>query len=524
MRYRFNQFELDTEQFSLRAGCAAIHVEPMVFDLLCFFVENAGQVLAREAIIGHVWKGRFVSDATVSSCIKSARKALGDSGQNQTYIRTLRGRGFQFAASVESMLDGLHAIPRPAPPIESMNEPGSLAAANAPPKIAVLPLFPLSADPQLGLMGDALAQEIILELSRLHWLFVIARGSSFQFRGQEVDFVRVSEILGTSYFLTGTIMQRAKQLIVGVELSRWPENNVIWADRFTLPAGDIMHMWSPIAGQIAAALEPRIQLAEASQAAKVPTEQLDAWAAYHRGLSHMYRFNKRDNELAGHLFTRAVNLDPGFARAHAGLSFTHFQNAFLGFSADVEEETRKTRKHAIGCMELDQLDPFVNLTMGRAEWLSGDLDAALPWLDRSVVLSPNYAFGIYNSALVGALLGEGENNDIKVARAMALSPIDPLSYAMLATRGLTHSVRGNYQAAAEWADHAVRSPNAHIQIFAIAAFTNELAGNRRKAEEYVRQIRLSNPNYGKSDFLKSFPFRDGRTRKQVEQSLDRLGL
>src|SRR5258706_14660868 len=94
MRYRFDQFELDTEQFSLRANSASIHVEPMVFDLLCFLVENAGQVLTREAIIERVWKGRFVSEATVSSCIKSARKALGDSGQNQTYIRTLRGRGF----------------------------------------------------------------------------------------------------------------------------------------------------------------------------------------------------------------------------------------------------------------------------------------------------------------------------------------------------------------------------------------------------------------------------------------------
>jgi DNA-binding winged helix-turn-helix (wHTH) protein len=101
MRYRFDQFELDTEQFSLRANSASIHVEPMVFDLLCFLVENAGQVLTREAIIERVWKGRFVSEATVSSCIKSARKALGDSGQNQTYIRTLRGRGFQFTAPVE---------------------------------------------------------------------------------------------------------------------------------------------------------------------------------------------------------------------------------------------------------------------------------------------------------------------------------------------------------------------------------------------------------------------------------------
>jgi TolB-like protein len=524
MRYSFDQFELDTEQFSLRADGADIHVEPLVFDLLCFFVEHAGQVLARESIIEHVWKGRFVSDATVSSCIKSARKALGDSGDNQTYIRTLRARGFQFTATIESMPGGVETVRQLSDQQRTPGEPESVPGTLAPPRIAVLPLFPLSHDPELALLGDALAQEVILELSRLHWLFVIARGSSFQFRGQGVDLAQASEILGASYFLTGTIMQQSRQCSIALELCRVPDNNVIWADRFTTPVDEIMHMRSTLAGEIVAALEPRIQFSEALQAAKVPTEHLDAWAAYHRGLRHMYRFNKRDNELAAHLFAHSAKADPDFARAHAGLSFTHFQNAFLGFAPDVEGETRKTREHAMKCMELDPLDPFVNLTMGRAEWLSGDLEAGLAWMERSISLSPNYAFGVYNSALMGTILGDGENSEIKVARAIALSPIDPLNYAMLATRALTHSVRGNYAAAAEWAERAVRSPNAHVQIYTIAAFTNELIGESRKAREYVDHIRRSNPGYQKSDFLRAFPFRDSDAYRQVEQSLQRLGL
>jgi TolB-like protein len=382
----------------------------------------------------------------------------------------------------------------------------------------------LSQDPQLGLFGDALAQEIILELSRLHWLFVIARGSSFQFRGQEVDLTRASHILGASYFLAGTIMQEGRGCVIALELCRAPDHSVIWADRFSTPVQDIMHMRSTVAGKIVAALETRIQLSEALQAAKVPTEHLDAWAAYHRGLWHMYRFNKRDNELAAHLFAHSLKVDPGFARAHAGLSFTHFQSAFLGFSGDYGGETRKMRLHAMAGLELDPLDPFVNLTMGRTEWLTGDLEAALPWMERSISLSPNYAFAIYNSALVGALLGDGENSETKVTRAISLSPIDPLNYAMLATRALSNSVRGNYSAAAEWAERAVRSPNAHIQIFAIAAFTHELTGNRLKAQHYVDHIRRARPDYSKSDFLKSFPFRDAQAHEQVEQSLLRLGF
>lgn len=524
MRYRFDRFELDTEHFLLRTKDGDVHIEPLVFDLLSFLVERAGHVVTREAIIERVWKGRFVSDATVSSCIKSVRKALGDSGQSQTYLRTIRGRGFQFAATLEEVPAVLETAAQIQDQRQEQSEAASLSRLTSPPRIAVLPLFPLTQDSQLGLLGDALAQEVILELSRLHWLFVIARGSSFKFRGQEIDLTQAGAVLGADYLLTGTILQQGKQCVVAVELCRAADNKVIWADRFTTAVDEIMHMRSTLAGEIAGALEPRIQLSEALQAAKVPTEHLNAWAAYHRGLWHMFHFNERNNALAAEFFARAVALDPGFARAHAGLSFTHFQNAFLGFSPDVAGETGQSRSHAVKSMELDPLDPFVNLTMGRVEWLSGNLDGSLPWMERSIALSPNYAFAIYNSALVGTILGDGASNEGKVAKAISLSPIDPLNYAMLATRALTHCVRGNHETAAEWADRAVRSPNAHVQIYAIAAVANELTGNRRKAEDYVAYIRRSHPAYDRSAFLRSFPFRDGEARQQVEGALQRLGL
>ena len=432
MRYRFDRFELDTKHFSLSADGIDIHVEPLVFDLLHFFVEHAGQVVTREAIIEHVWQGRFVSDATVSSCIKSARKALGDSGEHQSFIRTIRGRGFQFVASIESMPVSVEPATEVRETQQAQPAVGTPFRGLAPPSIAVLPLFPLSDEPQLALLGDALAQEVIIELSRLHWLLVIARGSSFKFRGQDIDLPQAGAILGVDYLLTGTIMHRSRICVIAVELCRARDGQLIWAERFTTPVDEIMHMQSTLAGEIVGALEPRIQYSEALQAAKVPTEQLDAWAAYHRGLWHMFRFHSFDNRQATMLFEHAVKIDPGFARAHAGLSFTHFQNAFLGFSSDIESEKRQTRASAVKSMELDPLDPFVNLTMGRSEWLLGNLEAGLPWMERSIALSPNYALAMYNSALLGTLLGEGECNEARVAKAISLSPIDPMNYAMLA--------------------------------------------------------------------------------------------
>lgn len=524
MQYRFDRFELDTDQFLLRDGGQDVHVEPMVFDLLSVLVDRAGELVTREAIIERVWNGRFVSDATVSSCVKAARKALGDTGESQAYIRTVRGRGFKFVAVVERETETveppvLAVVSAPAPPPQA-----NANVVSVPPRIAVLPLFPLSPDPQLAILGDAVSQEVILELSRLHWLFVIARGSSFKFRSQEVDLGEASAILGADYVLTGTIVRQARECVVAVELCHVPGNNVIWAERFAMPEADLMHMRPMLAGAIARALEPRIQLQEAMQAARIPTDRLDAWAAFHRGLWHMFRFNREDNAQAEHLFEHAVTLDPAFARAHAGLSFTHFQNAFLGFVPDVEAEKRRMRASADRSMEIDPFDPFVNLTMGRAEWLAGNLEAGLPWMERAIDLSPNFAFAIYNSALVGTLLGEGEANEVKVNKAISLSPIDPLNYAMVTTRAFTHLVRGNFAEAAFWAQKASLLPNAHVQIHMFAAIANELQGDHAAAEAQFRQVREAQPGYTIPAFMKFFPFRDGALRAQIIGSMQRLGV
>lgn len=524
MRFRFDRFELDTDRFALTEGGSPVHIEPLVFDLLACLVRHPGQVLTRDTIVDEVWKGRFVSEATVSSCIKSARRALGDTGQQQAFIRTIRGRGIQLTASVEVVGEEAPAnvpVRDVAPPAEP---PDAAAVPQAPPGIAVLPLHPLAQEPILQVLGDALAQEIIHELSRLHWLFVIARGSTFQFRGQEIDPCHVGRTLGAGYVLSGTIEREGRDCAVAVELCRAGDRSVIWAGRFAAPLGEAMHLRSRLAVEIVGALEPRIEMAEALRAARLPTERLDAWSAYHRGVSHMYRFNKHDNELAEQLFSHAVKLDPGFARAHAGLSFTHFQNDFLGFRPDRASERRLMRHHAVKGLEIDPLDPFVNLTMGRADWIEGDLEASLPWMERSIALRPSYAFALYNSALVGTLLGEGEVNEGKVAKAMALSPIDPLQYAMLATRAVTHVVRGNYETAVEWAERAIRAPNAHVQIYAIAAFICDLAGQHARAAEHVAYIRRSNPAYSHSDFLHFFPFGDAALRMTASESLRRLGL
>ncbi|MDJ0950202.1 MAG: winged helix-turn-helix domain-containing protein [Alphaproteobacteria bacterium] len=523
MIYRFGDYELDTDRFELRRAGEARKIEPQVFSLLELLVSNHARLVTKDEINLRVWGGRVVSEAVVNSRVRTARRAIGDDGKAQRLIRTVHGRGFRFVGDV-TLTSAVARHPND-PPDQIVEAQGiGEAAPGSRPSIAVLPLQVLTPDPRYGALGDAVSQEVIVELSRLHWLFVIARGSSFRFREPAVDLAAAGRILGARYLLTGTIAFHDRTSIVTVELAHAPDGRVVWADRFESPVDDLLNLRLTISARIVAAVETRIQMTEAAMAARLPTENLDAWSAYHRGLWHMYRFNRHDNEIAARMFDRAITADRDFARAHAGLSFTHFQNAFVGYSTDLDGERALAKAHAEKSLALDPLDPFANLTMGRSEWLAGNIGECVPWFDRSIELSPNYAFAIYNRALLDAFLGEGAQCQDNVMKAISLSPIDPLNYAMLATRALSHLVRGDYDSAVTWADRATRAPNAHVHIFVIAGMAHELAGHRELAEQCVAHVRRTNRDYRQADFFRSFRFRDADTLATAQAALNRLGI
>jgi len=525
MRYRFGDFELDIVNYELRETGQPRHAEPLVFDLIAFLVQTQGRVVSRDEIVEQVWKGRFVSEATISSGIKSARQVLRDTGAEQRFIRTVRGRGFQFVAPVEltagSSDHTAHAISVAPAELDNSLQPDRIGTR---PSIAVLPLLMLTANERYSALGDAISHDVIVELARLHWLHVINRGSSFAFRAHEPDLATIGQVLGARYILSGTMALHGSTSVVTVELAHAQDNRVVWAERYEQSISDLLLLKSSITASIVSAIEARIQSSEALAAGRIPTENLDAWSAFHRGLWHMYRFTQSDNAAATSYFERAIGNDPQFARAHAALSFTHFQNAFLHFSGDREQDLLLTRKLAETALGLDPFDPFVNLTMGRADWIAGDLEGATPWLERSIELSPNYAFAIYNRALIGVLQGESAASANQVEKAISLSPIDPLSYAMLSTRALAHMIQGDFEGAMTWVGRAIKLPNAHFQIFAIAAIAYECANQREKAKRCVERLRSLHPTFRIEEFFRAFPFSANGFRKVASEALGRLDL
>jgi len=299
---------------------------------------------------------------------------------------------------------------------------------------------------------------------------------------------------------------------------------VVWAERFAGRVDDVHAMREQIRSQVLIALEIRIPMHEAGIARLSAVENLDAWSAYHLGLQHLYRFNGRDNDAAASLFQRAVGLAPTFARAHAALSFVHFQTAFMHYTHDLAGAIGQARRSAERGLELDPLDPFVNFTMGRTYWLEGNLETSLGWLERATDISPHYAQGIYARAWTEALAGQASAGREHVDLAMRLSPLDPLHYAMLATRSFTHMVANEDAEAAHWSERGARSPGAHVLIAMIAAAAHELAGDTERATFWSANVRERNGSLSREDFFRAFPMRPDATRQRIGQALARLGF
>jgi TolB-like protein/Tfp pilus assembly protein PilF len=550
MRYRFGDFELDLDQVELRLaanGGARIPLEPQVFALLALLVDARDRLVTKDEIFEKVWDGRIVTDSALASRVKSLRQALGDDGRAQRYIRTIHGRGFRFVADARMVtatgaadaavtLDDSRAATSTIVTSATVAAPSSApshgdtadGSGASRPSIAVLPFRVTGAarpETYAATLAEAIPHELIVDLSRLRWLFVTARGSSFRFREPDADPRDVGRLLGVRYCLTGSLATRkGRAMVVAVELVDTRDGGLVWAERYEAAGDDVHHVRTEIRSQILAALELRIPLHEATLARLGATESLDAWSAFHVGLQHVYRFNRADRAVAQSLFEHAVTRDPRFARAHAGLSFVHFQSAFLRQTDDVDGAAAVARQYAERALELDPLDPFVNFTMGRAFWLTGELDTALAWLERSTALSPSYAQGVYARAWTESLAGQGLAGREHVDLAIRLSPLDPLHYAMLGTRALSHLTLGEHTAAAQWAERAARSPGAHVLIAMIAAVTHALAGDDARAAAWTANVRERSPVLRHEDFLRAFPVQPADTRGQVLQALVKLGF
>jgi DNA-binding SARP family transcriptional activator len=415
--------------------------------------------------------------------------------------RTARARG-------ESSAKARAAAAPPTVAASPGVDAGSEAKASRRASIAVMPFVNGSAKRIRGGPAGGLAYDVIARLAKLRSLFVIAQGTVFALGERLVGAEEAGRMLNVDYVVSGTLQRKGKRLTVTVELAETRTARIVWAEVFDKKVDDALLVLDEIGNSVVASVASEIETMERNRAILKPPNSLDAWEAHHRGLWHMYRFNKTDNERAQQFFETAVRLDPTFARAYAGLSFTHWQNAFQGW-AKREPEIERAYEAAGQSLMVDDRDPAAHWAMGRALWLHGRQDQSIVELEQAIDLSPNFALGHYALAFVHSQAGNPSAALEFADHSRHLSPFDPMLFAMLGARAMALIRLERFEEAAEWGLKAAARPNAHAHVLAIAAYCLALAGRLEEARAHVARIHKAIPRYRVDDFLAAFHFEAG---------------
>jgi TolB-like protein len=385
---------------------------------------------------------------------------------------------------------------------------GQQAAHTRKPTILVMPFT--AATPEDVADADSVTSDIIFGVAKLRSISIIAQGTSFSLRTQSP--AAAAALVNAQYVASGHLRRDGKRYLVSVELTEPNSGRIFWADEFRCNAVDSFSAAIPLAARIVAGLDTEIHVIERNRALLMPPASLDAWQAYHRGLAHMFRFTSDDNREAQQFFTRAIALDPTFSRSYAGLSFTHFQNAFLLQAHEHEREIALAFESAGQGLEADPSDPAAHWAMGRALWLRREHEGAVSALDQSVRLSPSYALAHYALAMVHCQIGDPARAIDAADIAAHLSPLDPMLFAIHGARTFALLRLGRVQEAAEFAIRGGQQANAHVHAHAIAALTLATAGRIEEAHAERRRISSLRPDYNFKKFEDAFHLLDDLRR------------
>jgi len=483
---------MDIGRRELRRGEQLVAVEPQVFDLLQFFIESRDRVVSRDDMLATVWHGRIVSEATLSSRVNAARAAIGDNGEEQRLIKTLPRKGFRFVGAVREEPDArAESAAEPAAAAVPASEFPCLAEPDVP-SIAVLPFNNMSGDPEQEYFSDGMVEEIITALSKSPRLFVIARNSSFAYKGKSPDIRQVGRELGVRYVLEGSVRKAANRVRITGQLIDTSTGAHLWADRFEGDLADAFELQDSVTSSVIGAIAPKLEQAEIERAKRKPTGSLDAYDFYLRGMASVYRWHKEGVSEALQLFGKAIACDRDFAAAYGMAAWCSFWRMVNGWMADRAEEIAEASRFAAKATELGK-DDAVALTFGGMAlgMTTSDVEAGLAHVDRALVLNPNLASAWTASGILRTNLGDTVRAIEHLARAMRLSPLDPLTFFMRTFTAFAHFQAGRYGEAWPLAEQACREQPSYVTAIRIAAASNAAAGRLDEARKHVaRALRL----------------------------------
>ena len=400
------------------------------------------------------------------------------------------------------------------------------------PSIAILPFNNMSGDPEQEYFADGMVEEITTALSRTRWLFVIARNSSFTYKGRAVDVKQVGREMGVRYVLEGGVRKSADRVRITAQLIDASTGAHLWADRFDGSLEDIFELQDQVTASVVGAIAPRLEQAEVERAKHKPTESLDAYDYFLRGIASLHSWTKESNDEALRLFNKAIELDSDFASAYGMASWCYVRRKGSRWIIDRAQETAETARLARRAAELGW-DDAVALAWGgfALAYVVHDVEVAAALIDRALQLNPNLAEAWHFSGWVRIYLGEPEVAIEHLAHAMRLSPLDPLTFVTQMAIAFAHFFAGRYDDASSWAEKALatsppglRERPVYHPALLIAAASNSLAGRLEEARNAIARLRQLNPTPHISNLKNQIPLRRPEDLARYTEGLRKAGL
>ena len=518
MRYLFEKYAFDTDRRELHRGAVVVSVAPQVFDLLDYLIRNRERVVSKDDLIKAIWNGRSVSDAALTTRLNAARTAIGDFGEEQRFIKTLPRKGFRFVGAVReaqepagaAVADNQVELQRP-----------DLALPDKP-SIAVLPFENMSGDPEQEYFADGMVEEIITALSRFKSLFVIARHSSFTFKGKAVDIKEVGRRLGVRYVLEGSVRKASGKVRITGQLIDAVTGAHLWTDMFERDLTDVFALQDEVTIAVVSAIEPKLLQTEIAMATRRRPENLTAYDFFLRAMQQFYLTTREGLAEAIRLAHRALELDPrfGFVAALAGLC--HMQNVVFGYAVDPQFDRKEAVRLVRLALSIDDSDPdTLALATVVSAFMVGDCDSEIEMADRAVALNPNSCLAWHGRGWVYKIAGQPEEAVPSFEHAMRLSPVDPKLHVTFGGMGAALIELGRFDEAIVVGKKAQRKNSSYAAAYRCLASAFAHLGRHAEAREAAARVLEVDPAFT----ISAYVARGGQSNAKVLiEGLRKAGL
>lgn len=507
----FGRYRLEPRG-GLMSGDRNVRLTPKALALLSFIANRPGEVITKEELFGAVWPEVTVGDAALVTCIQELRRALGDDARRPRYIETLHRRGYRFIGKMA-------AAQRPAA-IDS--EAPALPLPDRP-SIAVLPFDNMSDGPDEEHFADGMFEDLITGLSRIRWLFVIARNSTFVYKGRSVDVKQVSRELGVRYVLEGSVRRAGKQLRISAQLIDATTGGHHWAERYDRELGDIFAVQDEITRSVVAAIEPRLLAAEGARALSRSSDNLGAWELVARAQTHVWRLTRSDNAAATGALKRAAEAYPDYAPARSLLGFCLVFAAHNGW-IDRDQGLLAGRQHALRAVALDDCDSWGQIALGYSAMMERLTEESIAAFRRAVNLNPSSAaaHGYLSHGL--AFAGQDREAIEHAEDAIRLSPLDPEMAMFLGSIAVAHYVAGRYAEAVRYSSELLRLRPGFQGAQRMRCASLAQTGRVGEAREFLATVRREQPQLSIDWIRASVPYQTPQLMEKFLEGMRKAGL